>query len=208
MKIGIIGLGRMGMHMALRLKKYKHQVVAYNRSPKKVKQIMKRYGYYAINLPIEEAWNKTLKFFENQNGKIKDHYISTNNIYRKLRIRHGASMHIYGTSMGETYDMTFGYNPSDNITYVSVAAKYSNFGRGIPSKVPKNMMKKWAAEMDITPMKLIKEIDDNFLANLEKIQELPLHQIANLSNVFCATCGEANNKQNTFCVSCGTQLDT
>ena len=110
--------------------------------------------------------------------------------------------------MGETYEMTFGYNPSDNTTYVSVSANYSNFGKGIPSKVPKDMMKEWAYEMDITPMKLVKEIDHNFLANLDKIQEISEHQIANLSKVFCVHCGEANNKKSTFCVSCGTQLDT
>ncbi|MFW9866749.1 MAG: hypothetical protein ACFFEN_11705 [Candidatus Thorarchaeota archaeon] len=169
---------------------------------------MKRFGYYAINLPLEDVWKKTLVFFENYNSKIKDHYVSTNNLYRKLRIRHATSMHIYGTSMGETYEMIFGYNPSDDTTYVNISAKYSNFGRGIPSKVPKDMMKKWAIEMGITPMKLVKEIDYNFLTNLEKIQELPLHQIEHLSKIFCAICGEANSKKNTFCVSCGTQLNS
>ena len=119
-------------------------------------------------------------------------------------------MHIYATSIGETYEMTFGYNPSDNTTttYVSASVKYSNFGKGIPSKVPKDMMKKWASEMGITPMKLVKEIDDNFLANLNKIQDIPLHQVENLSKVFCFACGEANNKIDNFCVSCGTQLNT
>ncbi len=169
---------------------------------------MKRYGYYAINLSLEDVWNKTLEFFENHKGKIKDHYISTNNIYRKLRMRRGFSAHLYGTSIGETYEMAFGYNPSDSTTYVSVGVKYSNFGRGVPSKVPKDIMKKWAYEMGITPIKLVKEIDYNFLANLDKIQEIPSHQIANLSTIFCAACGEKNSKTNTFCVSCGTQLDT
>lgn len=167
---------------------------------------MKRYGYYVINLPLEDVWKRTLVFFENYNSKIKDHYVSTNNLYRKLRIRHGTSMHIYGTSMGETYEMIFGYNPSDDTTYVSISAKYSNFGRGIPSKVPKDMMKEWAYEMDIIPMKLVKEADYNFLANLDKIQEIPLDQISNLSKVFCAICGEENRKKNTYCVSCGTKL--
>ena len=168
---------------------------------------MKRYGYYSINISLEDAWNRTLVFFENHRGKIRDQYISTNNLYRKLRIRHGYSMHIYGNSMGETYEMTFGYNPSDSTTYISVSVKYSNFSKGIPSKVPKDMIKKWTYEMGITPMKLIKEIDYNFLANLEKIQEIPLHQIANLAKLFCAACGEANRIKSTICVSCGTQLD-
>ena len=41
MKIGIIGLGRMGMNMARRLIKGGHQVVAYNRSPDKTEEIVK-----------------------------------------------------------------------------------------------------------------------------------------------------------------------
>lgn len=42
MQIGIIGLGRMGMNMALRLLNGRHTVIAYNRSPEKVKQITKK----------------------------------------------------------------------------------------------------------------------------------------------------------------------
>jgi len=41
MKIGMIGLGRMGMNMTRRLIKGGHQVVAYNRSPEKTEEIMK-----------------------------------------------------------------------------------------------------------------------------------------------------------------------
>ncbi|MFX1413112.1 MAG: hypothetical protein ACFFA2_04665 [Promethearchaeota archaeon] len=167
---------------------------------------MKRYGYYVINLSLEEVWNRTLVFFDNHKGKIENQYVSTNNLYRKLTIRHPFSIHLYGTSTGEIYEMIFGYNPSDNKTYVNVSVKYSNFGRGIPSKVPKDMMKEWAYEMDIIPMKLVKEADYNFLANLDKIQEIPLDQISNLSKVFCAICGEENRKKNTYCVSCGTKL--
>ena len=168
---------------------------------------MKRYGYYATNLSLEDAWNRTLVFFENNKCKIKDQYISTNNLYRKLIIHHGSSIHIFGTSMGETYEMTFGYNPSNNTIFISISTKYSNFGRGIPSKVPKEMMKNWAYEMDLIPMKLVKEIDYKFLANLDKIQEISLDQIANLSKVFCATCGEENSKKDIFCISCGTKLN-
>ena len=41
MQIGMIGLGRMGMNMAKRLMKGKHEVVVYNRSKEKVKEIAK-----------------------------------------------------------------------------------------------------------------------------------------------------------------------
>lgn len=41
MQIGMIGLGRMGMNMAKRLMKGKHEVVVYNRSKEKVEEIAK-----------------------------------------------------------------------------------------------------------------------------------------------------------------------
>jgi 6-phosphogluconate dehydrogenase len=41
MQIGMIGLGRMGMNMTRRLIRGRHKVVAYNRTPERVKEIMK-----------------------------------------------------------------------------------------------------------------------------------------------------------------------
>jgi 6-phosphogluconate dehydrogenase len=38
----MVGLGRMGMNMALRLLRGRHQVVAYNRTPEKVKELAKK----------------------------------------------------------------------------------------------------------------------------------------------------------------------
>jgi len=50
MKIGMIGLGRMGMNMARRLLKGGHKVVAYNRTPDRVKEMVKAgaRGAYSI----------------------------------------------------------------------------------------------------------------------------------------------------------------
>ena len=42
MKIGFIGLGRMGNPMVVRLLKNNHQVVVYNRTPEKVREMMKK----------------------------------------------------------------------------------------------------------------------------------------------------------------------
>ncbi len=42
MQIGMIGLGRMGMNMAVRLLRGRHKVVAFNRTPAKVREIVKR----------------------------------------------------------------------------------------------------------------------------------------------------------------------
>jgi len=41
MQIGMIGLGRMGMNMVRRLLKGRHKVIAYNRTPDRVKEIVK-----------------------------------------------------------------------------------------------------------------------------------------------------------------------
>lgn len=42
MQIGMIGLGRMGMNMAIRLLRGRHKVVAYNRTPEKVNEMAKK----------------------------------------------------------------------------------------------------------------------------------------------------------------------
>jgi 6-phosphogluconate dehydrogenase len=50
MQIGMIGLGRMGMNMARRLLRGRHAVVAYNRSPEKVDEIVKKGAKGAYSL--------------------------------------------------------------------------------------------------------------------------------------------------------------
>jgi 6-phosphogluconate dehydrogenase len=55
-ELAIIGLGRMGMNMARRLLKGNHQVVAYNRTPKKTDQIAKEgaMGAYSLSELVEK----------------------------------------------------------------------------------------------------------------------------------------------------------
>ena len=50
MQLGLIGLGRMGMNMARRLLKGGHKVVAYNRTPERVKEIIKEGARGAYSL--------------------------------------------------------------------------------------------------------------------------------------------------------------
>lgn len=50
MQVGMVGLGRMGMNMAKRLLKGRHKVVAYNRSPDKVDEIVKHGAKGAYSL--------------------------------------------------------------------------------------------------------------------------------------------------------------
>ena len=50
MKIGMIGLGRMGMNMARRLLLGNHQIVAYNRTPDKTNELVKEGAMGAFSL--------------------------------------------------------------------------------------------------------------------------------------------------------------
>ena len=50
MQIGMIGLGRMGMNMVRRLLKGRQKVVAYNRTPDRVKEIVKEGAQGAYTL--------------------------------------------------------------------------------------------------------------------------------------------------------------
>jgi 6-phosphogluconate dehydrogenase len=56
MQIGMIGLGRMGMNMARRLLRGKHEVVAYNRTPAKTQEIEKEgaRGAYSLEELVEK----------------------------------------------------------------------------------------------------------------------------------------------------------
>jgi len=58
MQIGMIGLGRMGMNMAIRLLRGRHTVVAYNRSTDKVKEISRKGARRAFTI---EALVSSLK---------------------------------------------------------------------------------------------------------------------------------------------------
>ena len=56
MQIGMVGLGRMGMNMVRRLLKGRHKVVAYNRTPDRVKEIVKEGadGAYSLDELVEK----------------------------------------------------------------------------------------------------------------------------------------------------------
>jgi len=61
MKIGMIGLGRMGYGMSERLLKGKHNVVAYNRSPEKTKSLAKKYNGATATFNYEQLLEKLPK---------------------------------------------------------------------------------------------------------------------------------------------------
>jgi len=78
MQIGIIGLGRMGMNMARRLLKGGHQVVAYNRTQQKVKEITKEgaIGSGSLEEFISKLNHRRLVWLMLPAGEVVDSHIS------------------------------------------------------------------------------------------------------------------------------------
>ena len=79
MKIGFIGLGRMGYNMVERLLKHNKQVVAYNRSPNKVKSISKKGATPAFSIEelIKNLSKRKIIWLMLPAGKITDNTIKT-----------------------------------------------------------------------------------------------------------------------------------
>ena len=74
MKLGFIGLGRMGFHMVERLLKHKVKVVAYNRSPEKVKKIAREGAIpaYSVEELIDKLPGKKIVWLMLPAGKATD----------------------------------------------------------------------------------------------------------------------------------------
>jgi 6-phosphogluconate dehydrogenase len=79
MKIGFVGLGRMGYNMVERLLKHNKQVVAYNRSPNKTKNIAKKGAIAAFTIDelIKNLSKRKIIWLMLPAGKITDNTIKT-----------------------------------------------------------------------------------------------------------------------------------
>jgi len=78
MKLAMIGLGRMGMNMAKRLLKVGQQVVAYNRSPEKTKQLVKdgAIGAYSLKEVVEQLQPPRIAWIMLPAGQAVDDHIN------------------------------------------------------------------------------------------------------------------------------------
>lgn len=112
MQIGMIGLGRMGMNMVRRLLKGRHKVVAYNRTPDRIKEIVKEGadGAYSLDELVEKlkpprlAWlmlpaggpvNEHIKELQDLLGQ-GDILVDGGNSYYKDDIRHERELTPFG----------------------------------------------------------------------------------------------------------------
>lgn len=77
MKIGLIGLGKMGYNLALNMKDNKHEVVAYNRSPEKIALIEKEgvIGAYTLEQLVENLNNPRIIWLMLPAGQVIDDMI-------------------------------------------------------------------------------------------------------------------------------------
>jgi hypothetical protein len=110
------------------------------------------------------------------------------------------------TSNGETYQMNFGYNPKDSMTYVNVEVSLS-FGYGMQWRKPQRIMKRWANRIGTLPMNLVRTVDNNFYNILTEIKNISSQPQNESPKKYCPDCGKENKISDKFCVRCGTSLE-
>ncbi len=162
-----------------------------------------KFGYYVLNLPIEEVANRTLSFWEYNRGRIINYFISPNQLYREIIIQRGASL----MSWGEQYVMSLGSNPGEMKTYISIEVSLA-FGYGLQWNTPKKYLNKWAIEMGTQRMNLVRQIDEEFLNFFNSIQriETVIPPSTNINQFLCPNCGSQQKSTAKFCTSCGKSL--
>ena len=166
----------------------------------------KRFGNYKINWHINDVWDNTLTFWQNHRGKIRDQFISSNTLYRELKVKHGGSIRPYGSTISETYEITFGYHPYERITYISVKAKFI-IARGFSGMVPQEIMKKWARQIGIEPIKLTRKEDQAFSEKFNEICNLTGLENTDRPVNFCPICGHPIELNPKLCMECSTDLE-
>jgi len=77
MKIGFVGLGRMGANMVLNLLDHKHKVIGYNRSPEATRKLVRRglVGSYSLDELIGELEGRKIIWLMVPAGKVVDDLI-------------------------------------------------------------------------------------------------------------------------------------
>jgi 6-phosphogluconate dehydrogenase len=131
MQIGMAGLGRMGMNMAIRLLRGGHEVVAFNRSPGKVDEIVKEgaVGAYSLEELVQKLAPPRFVWLMLPAGQTVDDHIDSlrgllqkgdtiidgGNSFYKDDIRRGRALETHGISYldagvsGGIWGLTVGY---------------------------------------------------------------------------------------------------
>ncbi len=144
-----------------------------------------KFGYYSLEMSLEEVLNRTHSFWANNSGKINSQTKSPNSLIYTLIIQRDISMMSYG----ETYTMKIGYNPDNATTYVSVEVSLS-FGYGMQWLKPQGVIKRWALELGTNPMKLERTIAPNYIKMFAEIQNMPPQAGVQEPIIYCPSCGK------------------
>ena len=164
----------------------------------------KKYGYYILNIDIDEIWSKNSMFWESRNGKIIEQKSSSNDLLRVFIFKHGLMMKIYGTSSSQTFKLNFGYLPDERSTLVLVEIQFSMFGKGAIWKFPDEVMKKWAESMNIEHVKFQNKKTPEFLEIAQKFDNILNSPDANAERHYCPYCGAELKSSEKFCVACNS----
>jgi hypothetical protein len=143
----------------------------------------------------------TLNFWKENRGAIVQKTQSNNNLFHNMIIKRDIS----ALSYGETYIMNIGYNPQEEMTYVSVEVSLQ-FGYGMQWLKPQSIMKKWTMMMGCEPMKLIRSQDPSYLNMFRAIKLLNWLNSDQATFMYCTQCGQPNEKTSNYCKKCGTKL--
>lgn len=160
-----------------------------------------KFGFYKVNLPLENVLERTYRFWEENRGSIIQKQQSNNKLLHKMTIKRDIS----AMSYGETYVMNIGYEPQETTTYVSVEVSLQ-FGYGMQWLKPQAIMKKWALEMGCTPMRLIRDQDPTYLNKFRIIEQLDWLKSNQANFIYCTQCGQPNEERSNYCKKCGTKL--
>jgi len=164
----------------------------------------RKFGYYILNLDIDEIWSKNSMFWKSRNGKIIEQEISDNKLYRVFSFKHGMTMKIYGWSGGQTYKLKFGYFPDEKTTLVSVEVKYSIMGKGAFWKFPDEIMKEWAEIMNIEHVKFQNKKTPKILEISQKIDDILNFSENTLEKHYCPYCGAELKSSEKYCSACNS----
>ncbi len=164
----------------------------------------KKYGYYELNLDIDEIWSKNSMFWKSRNGEIIEQKSSANDLLRVFIFKHGIIMKIYGSSGGQTFKLKFGYLPDEKTTLVLVEVKYNIFGKGAVWKFPDEIMNLWAESMNIEHEKFQNKKTQEFLEIAQKFENILNSRDTNAERHYCPYCGAELKSSEKFCVACNS----
>ena len=166
----------------------------------------RRFCSYVIPMPIDNAWNLSIEYCKNQNGRFE--FLSPDPLTdsRKFVFKHDFSIRIYGSSAGERYTYQFLTGPSKNLTQIIIEIEFSWFGKGFVWKIPEDYLKKWARHVGIAFKSMEKKPSLEFQHIQTAISQHSQKQTVESQESYCPNCGTILTVELHFCPECGSTI--